>query len=85
MAASPGEPSLTREQCRALGLLASSPYGIIEDLLVHTYEFDSDMIAGLVDKGLAIARIEILAASDRSTIEVRRISISDAGRQALEG
>jgi hypothetical protein len=43
------------------------------------------MIAGLVDEGLATARREIIAASDRTTIEVARIMISDAGRSALEG
>ena len=85
MAASPREPSLTREQRRALGLLASTPYGVIEDLLVHAYEFDGAIIAGLVDEGLATAHREILGASDGTTIEVIRIRISDAGRQALEG
>lgn len=84
MAACPQEPSLTGEQRRALELLASTPYGVIEDLLVHTYELDRDMIAGLVDEGLATARREIIAASDRTTIEVVRIKISDAGRLALE-
>ncbi len=64
---------------------ANTPYGVIEDLLVHAYEFDRDMIAGLVDEGLATARREIIAASDRTTIEVARIMISNAGRSALEG
>jgi hypothetical protein len=85
MATSPRESSLNREQRRALALLASTPDGIIEDLLVLTYEFDSDMIAGLVDKGLATARRETLTAHDRTTIEAVRISISDTGRLALEG
>ncbi len=85
MAASPREPSLSGEQRRALALLANTPYGVIEDLLVHAYEFDRDMIAGLVDEGLATARREIIAASDRTTIEVARIMISNAGRSALEG
>jgi hypothetical protein len=85
MAASPREPSLTREQRRALVLLANTPYGVIEDLLVHAYEFDSDMIAGLVNEALATAQREIMAASDGTTIEVARIKISDAGRLALEG
>ena len=85
MVASPREPSLSGEQRRALALLASTPDGIIEDLLVLTYEFDSDMIAGLVDEGLATAQRETMAASDRTTIEVARVKISDAGRAALEG
>ena len=85
MVASPREPSLSGEQRRALALLASTLDGIIEDLLVLTYEFDSDMIAGLVDEGLATAQRETMAASDRTTIEVARVKISDAGRRALEG
>jgi hypothetical protein len=76
---------LSKEQRRALTLLANTPYGIIEDLLVHAYEFDGAMIAGLVDEGLATARREILGASDGTTIEVSRIRISDAGRLAPEG
>jgi hypothetical protein len=85
MAAFPQKPGLSEEQRRALALLANTPYGVIEDLLVHAYEFDRDMIAGLVDDGLATAQREIMAASDRTTIEVARIKISDAGRLALEG
>jgi hypothetical protein len=65
-------------------LLASTPYGVIEDLLVHAYEFDRDMITGLVDEGLATARREIVAASDCTTIEMARIKISDAGWRALD-
>jgi hypothetical protein len=85
MAACPQEPNLTREQRRALELLASTPYGVIEDLLVHTYELDRDMIVGLVDEGLATARREIIAASDRTTIEVVRIKITDAGERQPNG
>jgi hypothetical protein len=85
MAASPREPSLSREQRRALVLLANTPHGVLEDLLVHAYEFDRNMIAGLVDEGLATAQREIMAASDHTTIEVARIKISDSGRLALEG
>ena len=83
--ASPQEPSLSGEQRRALVLLANTPYGVIEDLLVHAYEFDRDMIAGLVDEGLATAQREIVTAPGRTTTEVVRIRISDAGRKVLEG
>jgi hypothetical protein len=41
------------------------------------------MIAGLVEEGLATARREIVAPPGRTTIEVVRIRITDAGRQAL--
>ena len=66
-------------------LLANTPHGVLEDLLVHAYEFDRNMIAGLVDEGLATAQREIMAASDHTTIEAARIKISDSGRLALEG
>jgi hypothetical protein len=58
MVASPQKSSLSGEQRRALALLANTPYGVIEDLLVHAYEFDRDMIAGLVNEGLATAQRE---------------------------
>ena len=85
MAEPPREPSLSIEQRRALALLASNLDGIIEELLVLAHGFNRDMIAGLVEAGLATAQREILAASDRTTIDVVRIRISDAGRRALEG
>jgi hypothetical protein len=82
MAVPPREPSLSQEQRHALALLASIPHGITEDLLALAHGFDRAMIAGLVDAGLAIAHREIV--SGRTTIEVVRITISDAGRQAIE-
>ncbi len=85
MAAPPQEPNLTSEQRRALALLASMPRGIIEELLILAHGFNRAMIAGLVEAGLATAQREILTASDRTTEEVIRISITDAGRLAIEG
>ena len=43
------------------------------------------VIAGLVDEGLATAQREIVTAPGRTTTEVVRIRISDAGRKVLEG
>ena len=83
MVVPPREPSLSKEQRDALALLASIPYGITEDTLVLAHGFDRDMIAGLVDEGLATAHRE--ASTGRTTIEVVRIRITDAGRMALEG
>jgi hypothetical protein len=60
MAASPGEPSLSKEQRRALALLARIPAGITEDTLVLAHGFDRAMIAGLVQEGLATAGREIV-------------------------
>jgi hypothetical protein len=42
------------------------------------------MIAGLVYEGLATAPREIVTASRRTTVEVVRIKITNAGRMALE-
>jgi hypothetical protein len=82
MAVPSREPSLSKEQRHALALLASIPHGITEDLLALAHGFDRAMIAGLVDTGLAMAQHEIV--SGRTTIEVVRIRISEAGRQAIE-
>jgi hypothetical protein len=82
MVVPPREPSLSKEQRHALVLLASIPHGITEELLALAHGFDRAMIAQLVDTGLATAQREIV--SGRATIEVVRIRISDAGRQAIE-
>ena len=84
MVVPPRKPSLSEEQRRALALLASVPHGITEDQLVLAHEFDRTMIAGLIHDGLATAQREIVAVSRRTTIEVVRIKIADAGRMALE-
>ena len=69
---------LSPEQREALELLASDPEG------ATVHGFDSDMIAGLVHSGLAMARRENLKADSRA-IEVVRIRITGAGRDALAG
>jgi hypothetical protein len=73
-------PGLSTEQRQALELLASDPNGAGEDL----HGFDSDMIAGLVRCGFATANREIMKAGGK-TIEFVRITITDAGRRAIEG
>jgi hypothetical protein len=86
MAAHRREPDLTGDQRRrALALLASIPYGITEEVLVITHGFDRDMIACLVDECLATAEREVVVTGPgRAAIEVVRIRITDAGRQALK-
>ena len=49
---------------------------------VLAHGFDSDMIAGLVREGLATAKRESMKAGGK-TIEVVRIRITAAGREAL--
>jgi hypothetical protein len=46
--------------------------------------FDRDTIAGLVRTGLATTQRAILKAGDK-VVEVARITITKAGRQAIEG
>ena len=69
---------------RALELLASSPHGATEKLLVVAHGFDSDMIASLVRTGLAAAEREVVKAGAKA-IRVKRYRIANAGRMALEG
>ena len=80
----PRERHLNPERRRALQLLASSPRGLTEDLLVLAHEFSSDMLAGLVLAGLATVVAETLRA-DGPTIKIERVRITDAGRRAIEG
>ena len=60
MTASPGEPSLSKEQRQALALLASIHHGITKDQLALAHGFDRAMITGLVDEGLATAEREVV-------------------------
>jgi hypothetical protein len=78
----PRKRRFSTEQRQALELLAGDPHGATEELLVLAHGFDSDMIAGLVRRGLATARRDSMRAGSR-TIEVVRIRITDAGREAL--
>jgi hypothetical protein len=81
----PPKCRLIPEWRQALQLLASSPRGATDDLLALAHGFDRAMIRGLVHEALATARHEIITAPGRTTIEVVRIKISDAGRRVLEG
>ena len=80
--APPTNALLVTHRGRRLELLASHPQGDTEELLVLAHGFDGDMIAGLVSIGFATARRETIRAGDR-TIEVVRIRITAAGRDAL--
>ncbi len=80
----PRQPNLTAEQRHALTLLDSTLHGVTKDQLVIVHEFDRAMIVGLVQTGLATKRRETMEAGG-GTIEVIRITITDAGRRALAG
>jgi hypothetical protein len=72
-----------RRTLELLSLLASSPHGATEALLVRAHGFDSDMIAGLVHGGLATAERETMK-NGAKPVEVVRLRITAAGRTAIE-
>jgi hypothetical protein len=65
-------------------LLASSPRGTTEDMLVLGHGFSRDMLAMLVLAGLATVVTEPLR-TDGERRKVERVMITDAGKRALEG
>ena len=72
-----------RRTIELLSLLASSPHGATEALLVRVHGFDGDMVAGLVRGGLATAECEAMNAGAK-LLEVVRLRITAAGRKAIE-
>jgi hypothetical protein len=79
------KPRLTREQRRSLELLARDPHGATGDRLVIAHGFETKMLAGLDYEGLAIAMVGEPVKAGGRTVEVVRITITEAGRRALEG
>ena len=75
---------LTPERRRMLKLLARSRHSVDEELLVHSYGFRRPTIVGLIRAGLAAADREIVKAGGKP-IEVVRIKITEAGREAIKG
>ena len=73
---------LTTERRRALKLLASSPSGVTKKLLILDHGFKLLMLAALIATGLAAAEHEVVK-TGREAIEVSRIRITAAGREAL--
>jgi hypothetical protein len=72
-----------RRTIELLSLLASSPHGATEALLVRVHGFDSGMVASLVRGGLATAECETMTAGHKP-VEVVRLRITAAGRKAIE-
>ena len=69
------------KQRRALRLLADAPEGMTEALMM-AHGFNSELLVDLCIAGLAIAKVERMIAGGR-TVEVVRLKITEAGRQAL--
>ncbi|HKD27838.1 MAG TPA: hypothetical protein VKC66_18275 [Xanthobacteraceae bacterium] len=63
-------------------MLASQRHGINEELLILGYGFSRRMPVGLIHRVLAAAKPKVMQAGGE-TIEVSRIGITKAGRQAI--
>jgi hypothetical protein len=77
----PRRRRVSLEQRRALQLLACSPFGAAETIML-TRGFTCGTLAGLVRAGLAMAQHETIKADRRL---VGRIRITEAGRRVIEG
>ena len=82
IAVRPRKRRLGGEQRRALRLLAISPFGATEAIML-AHGFTRRTLAGLDRAGLATAQRETIKAGSK-TINVGRVRITDAGRKALE-
>jgi hypothetical protein len=74
------QPRRTLEMLR---LLASSPHGATEALLVRIHGFDSDMVSDVVRAGLVTAERETMKVGAKP-VELVRLQITVAGRNAIE-
>jgi hypothetical protein len=74
-------PRTKLDRRRALELLASSPDGCTEAILL-AHGFTVDFIVELVRAGFATAGSERVVAGGR-TVEIARVRITDAGRRMV--
>ena len=72
------------EQRRALELLAQSPRGCAEDIMMEVHKFEIDVLAKLICNGLATATTESVRTGDRM-VAVVRLQITEEGRRAVAG
>jgi hypothetical protein len=79
----PRKRHLSHKARQALELVAVDQHGIAEALLL-TYGFTRDLLAGLIDTGLATTQRQRVKAGGK-TIEIVRIRITEAGQSALKG
>jgi len=79
----PSAPRPQPDRRRALELLAGCPDGCT-DALMFANGFTAEQLLDLVHAGLATAHAERMVADER-TIELGRVTITEAGRRALAG
>src|SRR5262249_21480386 len=72
--------AISDSQVRALTLLARSPRGCPESLLVHGHGISIETLVELINAGLAKVRVERVS---RPAMEVAHVEITDAGRAAV--
>jgi hypothetical protein len=78
---SPKQHRLSADCRRALQVLAASPDGYTEAIML-AHGFKPSLLVDLIRDGLATAKPEREIAG-RRTVEVARMRITDAGRQGL--
>jgi hypothetical protein len=66
-----------------LELLAGSPHGATEELLIYGHGFSRRMLAGLLTAGLTTVQRRVIMAGD-TPVEVGKVMITAAGRRAIE-
>jgi hypothetical protein len=74
---------LSPEQRRALELLAGSPHGVTEPLLVHGHGFSRVVLASLVRRRLTSTERVVVMVGGKM-IEAIQVRITAAGRGAIE-
>jgi hypothetical protein len=74
---------ISREQHRALNLLASSRHGVNEELLVRGHGLSRGVLSSLTRRRLAATEREVMISGGKA-IEVVRLRITAAGRKAIE-
>jgi hypothetical protein len=82
MTRTPRRRRLSAQRRHSLQLLASSPGGLTE-VLLFAHGVTPPMLGRLLRSGLATIQRETIQSADQ-TIEVGRVTITDAGRRALE-
>jgi hypothetical protein len=80
----PARPLLTTDGRRVLELLVGSARQGCTEAFLLAHGFTVDLLADMVRAGFATAQIERVRAGGQP-IEVTRVHITDAGRQALKG
>jgi hypothetical protein len=80
----PRKPHPTEDEHRALQLLAGSPCGATEEVLVLRHGFKLQMLTGLVRAKLA-KRCRVTVKAGARTIGVTYMIITAAGRKAIKG